>query len=125
VFGLGLLVTVLLGLTWLGYEQSDDIEDKFIYAGLASIAAINSLLLLIPLSIIYALPAGQPRKTMTLVVLGLLGLALLQVGMLYQAFQDLDKELAERSGTLGTLFVFGIIASQFVANALAGHRPRH
>jgi hypothetical protein len=87
-------------------------------------------LLLIPISIVYALPAGQPRKTMTLAALGLAVLALLQVGMYYQAFQDLQfgievaKAKADRSRTLGGLFVIGIIASQFLANYLISHRPK-
>ncbi len=121
VFGLGVLGVVLVWLAWFLFEQSRD----RVGSTLTFIGGVNSLLLLIPLSTIYMLPAGQPRKTMTLFVLGLAGLVLVQLGMIYQAFQELDKSLIDRAGTVRTLFVFGIIGSQFLANYLAGHRPRH
>ena len=111
-------------LAWFLFEQSGNPAGST----LAFVAGVNSVLLLIPLSIIHALPAGQPRKTMTLVVLGLAGLALLQVGMIYQAFQETDivsiEALIEGAGTFRSLFIFGIIGSQFLANYLAGQRPR-
>ncbi|MCA9068079.1 MAG: tetratricopeptide repeat protein [Planctomycetaceae bacterium] len=137
VFGLGVLVTLLLGAAWIFFEQSPhlvEIEESMQVVGskLASTAALNCLLLLIPLSIIYSLPTGQPRKTMTFVVLGLAGLALLQVGTLYKGFQTFEnkglaeaKQVFQTAGTFGSLFVLGIIGSQFLANYLVSQRPRH
>jgi hypothetical protein len=121
LFGLGLLTAILLGLATFLFEQSGNI----VGSALGIRATINSVLLLIPVSIIFFLPAGQPRKTMTLVVLGLAGLAFLEIGTLYQAFQELNKAKVERANTFGSLFLYGIIGSQFLANYLAGQRQKH
>ncbi len=84
------------------------------------ISAIVFGLLSLPVSAIYGIDAGWPRQTMFACagVLLLLGLTLLIPSSWLIAAKS--KELATLVGNVQSAFFLGIVASQFLANYLAG-----
>jgi tetratricopeptide (TPR) repeat protein len=87
------------------------------------IAALYTGLLMLPGSSIFFCDRGWPRWTMTGVTL-----ALAAVGVAHlMSLNAVDGRLisSPASAGLGNLFVFGILGSQFLANAVIGAKVKH
>lgn len=119
VFGLTLAITLVGALAWLAGE----LLAVPILVGLGFVLAFVFGLSLIPVSIIWKCDAGWPRWTMGLYTLGLIGFGL-------ATFLVLPVALAIGGGSEGiaanfvSMFLFGVVASQFLANGLLMVRPR-
>jgi tetratricopeptide (TPR) repeat protein len=90
-------------------------------------ATVVCVLLIPPISQIYHCEAGWPRMLMAAVALGMLGIGILAVAGIAFADSGIPRdEEAVRGGAQVLLagFVLAAFGSQFIANALAGLKPK-
>ncbi len=120
VFGLDLLIALAGGFTALGMWLSGGPEIVF---ALGLVVAIVFGLALIPVSVIWKCQAGWPRWTMGLFALGFIAFGLF--AFLVMPMLAAMKLVAENAPeTMRSVFFFGVIASQFIANGLVMARPK-
>lgn len=112
VGGMLLLTLCALG-SWLWYQN-----------GFASFAVIYFACLIIPVSAIHRCEQGWPRRAMTLFTIALA--SLVPAGLLTAFAPEFGLLLSPSLGvSLVRLFVFGVIASPWVANALIATRLKY
>jgi tetratricopeptide (TPR) repeat protein len=111
-------VCLALGLTslgaWLVYTGGHDFL----------IPALVFGLLAIPASAVFCCHRGWPRLAMAAIALGLTAVGLTAVGVICFLHPPKNSALGGLGMSAFSLFLFGSIASQFIANWLAGQRPR-
>lgn len=87
------------------------------------IAALYTALLMLPASSIFVCPAGWPRWTMAGVTLLLAAVGAAELASVVMANGRMMQTRASQG--LGQLFLYGILGSQLLANALVGIRIKH